>query len=109
MTVLGARFNGDAVAIGYIRLDVPGEPEDAHRAAIRDLAENWNYVVPRILQVDEFTAAPIQLLLNTIRTYRADAVFVPSARHFDKSAVPDEVLAACDVVTVADKQTYERR
>ncbi|MEV6219873.1 hypothetical protein [Nocardia sp. NPDC051833] len=98
-----------SVAIGYLRLDVSGDSEFIHRDAIEELAAKWGYDLVRTEEADEFSVFPVAVLINAARLDRAVAVFVPSARHFEGCTVPDDLLAVCSVVTVADKQTYARR
>lgn len=106
---MNSREPSRSVAVGYLRLDVSGDSEFIHRAAIEDLAERWGYDLVRVEEADEFSDFPVDMLINSARLDRAVAVFVPSARHFEGCTVPDDLLAVCSVVTVADKQTYARR
>jgi len=98
-----------APALGFLRLDVSVSDDERHRAAIKKLASDWGYTVLWIMIADEFTENPVDVLINSVRLYRAEAVFVPSARHFERATVPADLRAECNVITVADKQTYERQ
>lgn len=97
-----------APALGYLRLDVSVTADEQHRAAIKHLASKWQYTILWIMLADEYTENPVDVLLNSVRLYRAVAVFVPSARHFEGCTIPTKLVAECNVITVADKQTYAR-
>ncbi len=97
-----------APALGFLRLDVSVSADEQHRAAIKQLASEWDYTILWILMADEFTENPVDVLINSVRLYRAEAVFVPSARHFEGSTIPIDLRTECSVITVADKQTYAR-
>ncbi len=102
------RIDFHGIAVGYIRLDISGDSEEQHKVAIRELAAKWRYRIAWILLLDEYTDDPVDVLLQTVTKYTADAVFVPSARHFEGCMVPEILVDRCNVVTVADKQTYAR-
>ncbi|TDP29855.1 hypothetical protein [Nocardia ignorata] len=99
----------EGIAIGYLRTDVSGDSFDLHKAAIEHLAKRWGYDVKEIVLADEHTPEPIEYLKAIARVSKADAVFTLSARHFDGCTVPADLIAVCDVVTVADKQTFARQ
>lgn len=99
----------EGIAIGYLRTDVSGDSFELHQAAIEHLAKRWGYDVKEIVLADERTREPIEYLKAIARISKADAVFTLSARHFDGCTVPADLIAICDVVTVADKQTFARQ
>ncbi|MGW5452634.1 hypothetical protein [Nocardia sp. NPDC003979] len=99
----------DGIAIGYLRADVSGDSFDLHKAAIERLARQWGYALKEIVPADEHTAEPIEYLKAIARVSKADAVFTLSARHFVGCTVPADLIAVCDVITVADKQTFARQ
>lgn len=98
-----------APAIGFLRLDISGPGADLHRAGIRRLANRWGYHLHEVVLADEDTEHPVDELIGVARLYLAEAVFVPTARHFDGCTIPDELVAVANVVTVADKRTYARQ
>ncbi|MEV0684816.1 hypothetical protein AB0I35_13225 [Nocardia sp. NPDC050378] len=99
----------DGIAIGYLRVDVSGDSFDLHKAAIAHLAKRWGYDLKEIVSANEHTAEPIEYLTAITRLSKADAVFTLSARHFEGCTVPADLIAVCDVITVADKQTFARQ
>ncbi|MFE6923481.1 hypothetical protein ACFVAV_20825 [Nocardia sp. NPDC057663] len=105
----GIRLELEGVAVGYLRMDVSGDARQRDQAAIRHLAYRWGYFVAWILLVDETASDPMTALVTAVGRYRADAVFAPSAKHFDGCKIPDSIVTACDVVTVDDRRTTSRR
>ncbi|GAB2454413.1 hypothetical protein [Nocardia tengchongensis] len=95
-------------AIGYLRQDISGTREEWDKARIRKLATRYGYDLCKILAVSPATDRPIHRLHVMLTRIEADAVFVPSAAHFDGGTIPSEVVQVADVVTVDDERTVAR-
>jgi hypothetical protein len=94
-------------AIGYIRQDVSGISQAWDTAQIRKLATRFGYELADIVLVDCATPHLAETLCDIIREVDAEAVITPNLAHMDHQR-PDEVLRACDVITVNPTNTYVR-
>ncbi|WP_306355822.1 MULTISPECIES: hypothetical protein [unclassified Nocardia] len=95
-------------AIGYLRPHISGLQLEWHRTQMRRLATRLGYDLIRILAFGPDIDQPIHRLCVAAGRTRAEAVFVPSAAHFDGSRVPVELVQVADVITVDDVHTYAR-
>lgn len=95
-------------AIGYLRKDVSGSAQGWHETQIQGLAKRFKYDLAKIIAFSERVDDPLQRLLNTIASTKAEAVFVPSVEHFG-GEIPEVLTKACDVVIVDTEETLARR
>lgn len=96
------------IAIGYLRRDVSGTRQDWDETRIRSLAARFGYDLCKTLAFDSGTDRPVHRIKVAVSRTRAEAVFVPSADHFDGGEVPGELVQAADVVTVDTEETFAR-
>ncbi|WP_245663208.1 hypothetical protein [Nocardia inohanensis] len=54
------------------------------------------------------TDRPVHRLRVAVSRTNAEAVFTPSAAHFDGGTVPADLVRVADVVTVDTEETYAR-
>ncbi|GAB4588887.1 hypothetical protein [Nocardia sp. IFM 10818] len=95
-------------AIGWLRSDVSGIQQESDEAAIRGLAYRLGYDLRKTVVFGPLTDQPLRRLRVLISRLDLDAVIVPSARHFDGGAVPPELVAVADIITVSPEMTYVR-
>lgn len=98
-----------APAIGYLRRDVSGHAQVWHETQIRSLAARYGYDIRKVVALTGETRRPIEQVIDVVRGAAIEAVFVPSADHFADGEIPEELIRAADVITVADEATYARR
>ncbi|MFI1918851.1 hypothetical protein [Nocardia sp. NPDC020380] len=62
-----------------------------------------------MIVIDGRTGKPLLAGLKaTITRIKAEAVFVPSAKHFEGDTVPGDLRQVVDVITVSPENTYTR-
>ncbi|MBP2188805.1 hypothetical protein [Nocardia goodfellowii] len=54
------------------------------------------------------TDSALSRLIGVVRQSTAEAVFVPSAAHFEGTEISAELVRVCDVITVSPEATYAR-
>ena len=94
-------------AIGYLRLDLSGDAMDWDIAQIRKLAMRYGYDLAEIVRLDGAGIHIVAALREVIRETDAEAVIMPNLAHLDDR--PEELVRACDVITVRPTNTYARR
>ncbi|MBO0855754.1 MAG: hypothetical protein J2P18_18540 [Nocardia sp.] len=94
-------------AIGYLRKDVSGEQQRWDETQIRRLAKRLGYNLCKTIVFTDRTPNPVGQLINTATGTGAEALFVPSAEHFD-GVVPADLVKVTDVIIVASQSTYAR-
>lgn len=96
-------------AVGYLRTDVSGVQQRWDEEQMRALARKHGYDFSGITVYDPATGQPPLSLLRRRRTQLdAEAVYVPSADHFEDGIIPEDLVQACDVITVHPEYTYAR-
>ncbi|WP_406266037.1 hypothetical protein OH799_19470 [Nocardia sp. NBC_00881] len=97
-------------AIGYVRCDISGVRQKWDEMQIRSTAKRLGYDLRKTIVFNERTADPIYRLRVVVTRLGVDAVIAPSGHHFDPAwaAVPAELVAVADVITVSPEQTYAR-
>ncbi len=93
-------------AVAFFNPDVSGPALMWDQENAKKLARRYGYTVVRTVTTAD---NPMSRLMNVVRARKPDAVFVPSLKHFDEETVPRDLVAVCDVITVANEQTYARR
>ncbi|MFI6363145.1 hypothetical protein ACIBG0_10385 [Nocardia sp. NPDC050630] len=94
-------------AIGFLRPDVSGDAMDFEIAQIRKLATRYGYDLAEIVQRAGAGRDILAALHEVIRKTDAEAVIMPNLAHLDDR--PEELVRACDVITVNPANTYARR
>ncbi|MEV2218929.1 hypothetical protein AB0E01_03520 [Nocardia vinacea] len=94
-------------AIGFIRQDVSGDAMDWDIAQIRKLATRYGYDLAEIVRLEGAGTHILAALREVIRETEAEAVIMPNLAHLDDR--PEELVRACDVITVNPTNTYARR
>ncbi|WP_433624817.1 hypothetical protein [Nocardia sp. CA-120079] len=94
-------------AIGYLRRDVSGDAMDWDIAQIRKLATRYGYDLAEIVRMEGAGTHVLAALREVIRKTDAEAVIMPNLAHLDDR--PEELVRACDVITVNPNNTYARR
>lgn len=95
-------------AIGYLRQEISGTRQERDQAQIRSLASRFGYDLVRILAFGPDIDRPIHRLRVAVSRTGAEAVFTPSAEHFEGGDVPADLVLVADVITVNDEHTYAR-
>ncbi|MET8428703.1 hypothetical protein [Nocardia sp. NPDC004860] len=95
-------------AIGYLQQEISGTHEEWDKAQIRRLAERFGYDLTKILAFGPEVDRPIHRVRVAVDRTGAEAVFTPSAEHFDGGEVPADLMQVADVITVNDERTYAR-
>ena len=95
-------------AIGYLNPEVSGVREEWDKAQIRRLATKFGYDLGKILVFGPDIDQPIHRVRVTVSRTGAEAVFTPSAEHFQDHEIPADLVQVADVVTVNDEHTYAR-
>ncbi|WP_067534075.1 hypothetical protein [Nocardia crassostreae] len=95
-------------AIGWLRSDISGIRQETDEAEIRGLAGRLGYDLRKTVVFGPLTDQPLRRLRVLISRLDLDAVIVPSAAHFDGGAVPAELVAVADIITVSPEVTYVR-
>lgn len=102
-------MNFRPTALGYIRSDVSRVQQAWDEEQIRSRAERLGYDFAKMIVVDgRSNGRPLAGLKSTVTRIRAEAVFVPSAAHFDGDEVPEDLIRVVDVITVSPENTYAR-
>ncbi|MEV4237322.1 MULTISPECIES: hypothetical protein [unclassified Nocardia] len=94
-------------AIGFLRQDVSGDARDWDMAQIRKLATRYGYDLAEIVRLADAGTEILAALREVIRRTDAEAVIMPNLAHLDDR--PEELVRACDVITVNPANTYARR
>ncbi|CAM4262066.1 hypothetical protein NONI108955_17530 [Nocardia ninae] len=95
------------IAIGYLRRDVSGISQPWHETQIRSLAKRLGYELAKTVVFGRDTEAPVDRLLEVVRSAGAEAIVVPGSEHFG-GKVPERLVRVCDVITVSPQYTYAR-
>lgn len=95
-------------AIGWLRSDVSGERQQWDEARIRGLALRLGYDLRKTVVFGPRTDRPVHRLRMLVSRLALEAVIVPSIEHFDGGAVPAELVAVADIITVSPENTYAR-
>lgn len=96
-------------AVGYLRSDVSGLRQAWDEDQIRKRAQRLGYDFAKLVIADARSGRHLLAGLKTITTrLDAEAIIVPSARHFDGATVPDDLVQVADVITVDPEETYAR-
>lgn len=96
-------------AVGYLRSDVSGIRQAWDEQQIRSRAQRLGYDFAKLVVVDARSGRHLVAALKaTITRLDAEAVIVPSARHFEGAAVPDDLVKVADVITVEPEETHAR-
>ncbi|MFJ9370128.1 hypothetical protein ACIRRA_37700 [Nocardia sp. NPDC101769] len=95
-------------AIGFLRRDVSGMRQDWDETQIRSLAARSGYDLCKVVAFGPTTDSPMQRLRTVAIRTGAEAIFVPSLRHFGGAMVPVEISEIADV-TAADTEEKVRR
>lgn len=103
----GVPMRAKPPALGYLRKDVSGVSQDWDEAQMRSLAKRLGYELCKTVTFGAGTDAPVDRLVDVVRTFGVDAVIAPGLHHFG-NAVPAELVEACDLITVTPQQTYSR-
>lgn len=96
-------------AIGFLRRDISGIRQPWDEAQIRSLARRLGYNLRKIITFAADVDDAGLRLRNIAEAHRVDAVFVPSAAHFDGGVIPSKLVRVADVITVEPVCTYARR
>ncbi|WP_405487874.1 hypothetical protein [Nocardia sp. NBC_00511] len=94
------------IAVGYLRRDISGVRQQWDEYRLRGLAARFGYNLTKIIVFGRNGLQP--KLLEAIATAEAEAVFVPSATHFDDGEVPTRLVQIIDVITVDTEETHAR-
>ncbi|MEC3958901.1 hypothetical protein VMT65_38110 [Nocardia sp. CDC153] len=106
----GAEMRYKPTALGYLRTDVSGIGQQWDESEIRSLAKRYGYDFADMVIYDPNSDRPPLARLKAQATrLDAEAVFVPSLKHFDDGEPPGSLVQKLDVVTVHPEQTYARR
>lgn len=95
-------------AIGYLNPEISGVRDEWDKAQIRRLATKLGYDLGKILAFGPDIDQPIHRVRVTVSRTRAEAVFTPSAAHFEGGEIPADLVQVADVITVNDEHTYAR-
>lgn len=95
-------------AIGYLRADISGGQQAWHETQMRDAAKKRGLNYDRTVVFYAHTDHPLGRLLNVVNRVNGEVVIVPSAEHFSERHIPDALLAAVSVVTVAPENRFAR-
>lgn len=96
-----------SMALGYLRKDKSGVRQQWDEAQMLSLAWRFGYFLHKTVVFGPFVEDPIGELVCVVERVGAEAVFVPSAEHFD-GCVPRSLVSVVDVVTVVPRYTYAR-
>ncbi|APA98605.1 hypothetical protein NS506_04557 [Nocardia seriolae] len=75
---------------------------------IRALAGRLGYDLRKVAVFGPETDRPVHRLRVLIANLGADAVIVPGLEHFENGAVPGDLVARADVITVQPERTFAR-
>ncbi|RDI50896.1 hypothetical protein [Nocardia mexicana] len=100
-------MNAAPDAIGYLRKDISGIHQRWDEIQMRSLAQRLGYNLRKTITFDTHTVHPVYRLGIVATRLEVDAVFVPSAAHFD-GRIPADLVAIADVITVSPEATYAR-
>lgn len=96
--------------VGYQRTDVSGVALLWDQAQIRKLADLLGYDFADMIVYDpKFGRPPLARLKAQATRLDAEAVIVPSPKHFEGGEVPGTLVRQLDVITVNPEETYARR
>ncbi|MFI1913630.1 hypothetical protein [Nocardia sp. NPDC020380] len=102
-------------AVGYVRSDISGARQAWDEERIRSRAKRLGYDFAKIVVADARSGGQAQGggallagLKSTLRRLDAEAVIVPSAKHFAGEQVPSDLVQLVDVITVEPEETYAR-
>ncbi|WP_067690329.1 hypothetical protein [Nocardia jejuensis] len=95
-------------AIGYLRHDLSGIHQNADEIAIRSLAARLGYDLCKTVVFGPETDRRTLRLHTVVSRVRAQAIVVPSIRHFDADDVPEMIMRAVTVIAVDTGHTHER-
>ncbi|MFB7718415.1 hypothetical protein [Nocardia sp. NPDC056100] len=105
-----ARMTYRPTAVGYLRTDVSGMARLWDQTQIRRLATRLGYDFADLVIFDpQFDRPPLARLKAQATRLDAEAVIVPSSKHFPGGEVPDTLVRQLDVITVDPEETYARR
>ncbi|WP_405490887.1 hypothetical protein [Nocardia sp. NBC_00511] len=96
-------------AVGYLRSDISGVRLAWDEERIRSHARRLGYDFAKVVVVDgRSSPQPVAGLKATIVRLEAEAVVVPSIRHFEGGAVPGDLVNLVDVITLEPEETFVR-
>ncbi|RDI51054.1 hypothetical protein [Nocardia mexicana] len=101
-------MTGTPAAIGYLRRDVSKSRQEWDETQLRSLAKRLGYNLRKTIAFGEHTDKPDCRLRTIVARLGVEAVIVPDVRHFEGGAVPAQLVAVVDVITVSPECTYAR-
>lgn len=106
----GAVMKYKPTAVGYLRTDISGMARLWDQTQIRRLATRLGYDFADLVIFDpRFGRPPLARLKAQATRLHAEAVIVPSPKHFPGGEVPATLVQQLDVITVDPEETYARR
>ncbi|MEV6072024.1 hypothetical protein AB0L82_36260 [Nocardia sp. NPDC052001] len=106
----GAVMKYKPTAVGYLRTDISGMARLWDQTQIRRLATRLGYDFADLVIFDpRFGRPPLARLKAQVTRLDAEAVIVPSPKHFPGGEVPATLVQQLDVITVDPEETYARR
>ncbi|MEC3917484.1 hypothetical protein [Nocardia sp. CDC160] len=106
----GAVMRYKPTCLGYLRTDVSGLAQLWDQSQIRNLATRLGYDFADMVIYDpRFGRPPLARLKAQATRLDAEAVIVPSPKHFEGAEIPGTLVQQLDVITVTPEETYARR